>query len=1056
MKTKPFVVFSLLLLCFNSLGAITYHEQSMHLLFELNESTKEAVVGTGVYQERNALPYPPLGSNENWYDYWRNLVIPSTITYNGDNYTVIGISNYAFHKSTTVESVILPSSVRYIGNEAFSWCTELKQIYIPNNSQLTTINNSAFYLCHQLEKITLPTGLKTISASAFRECWNLKKINIPGTCTEVGNDAFSWCTSLSNIIIEEGNTPLNVGYSYTLSINYQGSDKPRFRGLFADCPADTIFIGRSQFICPIANNRECRPFLTIANYGDMTTSAYRGLTGKNIKVLQFGDKVTAVQDSLFWNSTVKNNVSLPKNLKYIGDYSFYFSDVGCLKQDSLIIPDSVRYIGENAFADCSINKLKILGPCNEWGKGAFSSIGVKDLYIGVNVNKIGSIGMGTNVYVKCLPYTPPSDNNIFRNNPIFVSRGAGKQYREKWADAIIIDESDDFVVINVRTPGTLYSRLIAQDYQLESVFKLKLKGTLSDEDVQTLFQMTKLYSLDLSELEIEELPRKFKGNTQLLNVQLPKELKRINEEDFKGCVRLSGEVHIPSTCRDIGKSAFEGTSIEKITFNGSVSIDSMAFKDCQKLADIKFNNLSHIGAFSFVNCTNLCRIQFDDSVIIEPRAFNGLSIDSIYIPSGSMLKENAFAEADVKIFSFDDNIQSIGDNALSLHVENVILGGMIDSIGVNSYPKLKEIHVSDISTWCKLPFPDSQVMENSPYLYIGDEIAENVIIPNDVKLREYVFYNCETLISVVITSEISTIPISAFENCNNLKRIELPQTIYAIEANAFKQCSALDSLELSSSLHTIGKEAFYLCRQLNNLKLPCALKIIEDGAFYGCSSLESLDLPLSLLSIGELAFSTCDNLSSIKARWNNPFTINSNTFTYVAKDCCLYIPIMSANNYNAAGWKVPSLKETGIMTLQVEGGGMIQYEENIVREITKNFLFSPFKTFYLTVKPDNGFVVRKIELNGENIMSLVEDETIMIEEPEKDILLRVVFGDSTLEMGDTNGNHLIDDTDALAIVCYILDYSQSVFYDYLADVNNDEVINVTDALIVISWFLNGN
>ena len=107
---------------------IYYHDTKSHIMYEINKHTKEATVGQGYEDEHNALAYPPIGSNENWYSFWVNIVIPSTITYGNETYTVTAIAPYAFHKASEIQTVKLPETIKRIGVNAFSWCTSLKEI----------------------------------------------------------------------------------------------------------------------------------------------------------------------------------------------------------------------------------------------------------------------------------------------------------------------------------------------------------------------------------------------------------------------------------------------------------------------------------------------------------------------------------------------------------------------------------------------------------------------------------------------------------------------------------------------------------------------------------------------------------------------------------------------------------------------------------------------------------------------------------------------------------------------------------------------------------------
>ena len=98
----------------------------------------------------------------------RDIVIPETVTaLVGSNiitYTVIGIENRAFDYSP-ITSVRIPSTVTWIGDDAF--CA-----------------------CNSLTKVLMPYTMKRIGKEAFRECDNLRSIAIPSSVNYIGKEAF--------------------------------------------------------------------------------------------------------------------------------------------------------------------------------------------------------------------------------------------------------------------------------------------------------------------------------------------------------------------------------------------------------------------------------------------------------------------------------------------------------------------------------------------------------------------------------------------------------------------------------------------------------------------------------------------------------------------------------------------------------------------------------------------------------------------------------------------------------------------------------------------------
>lgn len=143
----------------------------------------------------------------------------------GNNVTSIG--EYAFHNCTSLANITVSDSVEFIGKYAFENCYGLQNtvgylgyikttdnpyfyVFRANSAQKSYslnantrfIGTRAFYYCN-LEKITLPEGLKGIGDEAFKECYYLTSINIPEGVTSIENLAFYECKKLSKITIPD-------------------------------------------------------------------------------------------------------------------------------------------------------------------------------------------------------------------------------------------------------------------------------------------------------------------------------------------------------------------------------------------------------------------------------------------------------------------------------------------------------------------------------------------------------------------------------------------------------------------------------------------------------------------------------------------------------------------------------------------------------------------------------------------------------------------------------------------------------------------------------------
>ena len=93
-----------------------------------------------------------------------------------------------------LEFIQLSRKLKYIGRGAFSHCTNVKTVVMPDT--VKRIEDSAFSCCLQLVYIKLSKNLEYIGRSAFTFCKNLTSIFIPPSCQEIGNGAFKDCWKL--------------------------------------------------------------------------------------------------------------------------------------------------------------------------------------------------------------------------------------------------------------------------------------------------------------------------------------------------------------------------------------------------------------------------------------------------------------------------------------------------------------------------------------------------------------------------------------------------------------------------------------------------------------------------------------------------------------------------------------------------------------------------------------------------------------------------------------------------------------------------------------------
>lgn len=193
----------------------------------------------------------------------------------------------------------------------------------------------------------------------------------------------------------------------------------------------------------------------------------------------------------------------------------------------------------------------------------------------------------------------------------------------------------DWLEIDLATPGTLGLEVLYKVNVLTDVQLLKVKGTINDADWTNIKQMKYLLALDLSEAKFDAVPaNQFDGHGTIKMVKLPEGMTSIGASAFENSPIRT--VNIPSTTQSIGESAFYSCDrLSTLHFPANLTtIPEGCCSECYNLKDLRLpTNLKTIGSSAFYNTYNLRKVDFPEGLDeIGQYGFQYSGLDSVILP----------------------------------------------------------------------------------------------------------------------------------------------------------------------------------------------------------------------------------------------------------------------------------------------------------------------------------------------------------------------------------------------------------------------------------------
>lgn len=411
--------------------------------------------------------------------------------------------------------------------------------------------------------------------------------------------------------------------------------------------------------------------------------------------------------------------------------------------------------------------------------------------------------------------------------------------------------------VNVEKPGQLEATLLKATPDADAVESLTITGSLEDNDLTYLSTLQTLKKLNLENATIQQglFGAPFKDFSRLETCELPRSLKQIGSETFKGCALLK-TISLPVSLQATGNDILSGC--QKMTdiyvrpsspdcvatdaFRGLPNPQAVCIHVQQGLSDV-FRSNAKWSMFS--------RITDDLPALPKRFACDGIEYRAIYQGDGN------FAEVTIPSGEMYSGAIVIPATVTYQDVEYVVSG--FDQ-------------TDGLSPFVGNPFITSLDLQ----LHVDT-------------LRRMQFMGCMQLASLSLPSTLRYIEDECFRNCPMLTQISLPASLEALGDNAFCGYQFLTDIYCYAMVPPAGSEAdnypFAQCRPQNvMLHVPSGTEnLYRTTGFWTRFSNVTDDLPADVTAIGN-ATTPHSEMLPIKTVGRQYVTIRLNT----ARTVCIY------------------------------------------------------------------------------------------------------------------------------------------------------------------------
>ena len=918
------------------------------LYYELNTTDRTATL---TYQTTTTSNYASIPAN---------LIVPSSVTYNGVSFSVTEIADEAFANCKALESISIPASVTTIGTTAawnsssqegdylpFYGCTSLKSIVFEDGtsdltlswhnyygtSSTTTQNRGMFYYC-PLEEVYLGRNIKYIQNSrysfeaypqsygysAFYNQPKLTKVTIGETVTQLPAYIFYNCGQLGTLEI------LTNALSTIPKYAFNGCDIKEL-----SLPNSVKTIEESAFASN-ANMTSAHLGLSIETIGNSAFSSC-GRLGD----IQLGNALISIGDYTFFKVGASLNdmqqLSLPGTLKTIGKYAFSQSHFPLFD-----IPNSVTEIGEHAFStNPKLVSVKLGSGFPVLPKGIFSDCtAVKEIQL-----QEGLLTIGDNAFVNCKALEsisiPASVTTIGTTAAWYSSSQEGDYlpfYGCTSLKSIVFEDGTSDLTLSWHnyygtSSTTTQNRGMFYYCPLEEVYlgrnikyiqnsQYSFEAYPQSYGYSAFYNQPKLTKITIGETVTEIPPYLFYNNASITLMALPNVVK-IGKAAFRGCSKLT-TLNLGKSLTTIGDEAFyDCKNVTKLTLpNTTETIGASAFYNCSSVTEVTVGTgLRTIGANGFYGCKSFTALILpNEFTTMGESAFEGCTKLTVAKLGTSLTALPAKAFKDCTSLSemvIPATAESIGDQALynDSGLATITMNEGLKTIGNEVFWNNSGVMQFSIpGTVTSMGRNCFYGCTRATYLTFRDG-TETLTIDNNNTRSSII--DAKTTVSDYRDRKYDYFydcPIRFLTLGRNLKysysdRIGIydpkdKSFTYTYRASApFYNNTQLRSVTIGPKVTFLYHHLFDGCANLATLRMGQNLETIYTYVFKNCDKLAKVDFPEPLKLIDSYAFYNCDILASTIFKESSAHTLSINNGAFC--DCVALTGVTFPGQLNKLG-----------------------------------------------------------------------------------------------------------------------------------------------------------